>query len=536
MSLNSTLSKNVLSLFLARLDVRSWRPYSLLILVVYSYHIGVPLFGQAIDPVDSQKVLNLKTFATYTSSSSESTSAELDDPSLSNVSAAIDLDHPKDGSGRIFVSTNEGIIHAYSSSGTPLGVFLDMAEPDATPDFERSVGFTTRGLSYIAFHPDYGVAGSPGEGKLYTLYKTKEPGESTPDYSAADLPTKPGDVLSQFAIAEWTVDSNDPNRIDISSRREVIRFELSGNAEDTHGVGQIAFNPFDKQGEPDYGILYIPLGDMYSGGYLHNWQHVQDEDNPFGKILRINPLAINGDPYSIPTDNPFADGGSLLDDDGITEEIASVGFRYPQNLSFAKDSNGNIRLLVFDIGADKYEELNIVDIGDNHGWTSYDGHKKVNRDPDVTTMLNPSEKLRLEFPAGTYDHNFPTAPGKSPTLGGTAIAGGFVVSDPDDATFQSQVLFGDLARGSFFHADFNALVSADAADTQATLSVMHVTLDGSRPGSFPDFIGTSDRGDVRFGVDESGRVFLVSRRTNVIYLTDMIADQPYILALTGTDQ
>ena len=475
-------------------------------------------FGQAPDPEDSTKVLNLTTFATFSA--------------VAN-SGGIDLTHPKDGSGRVFVSTNEGKIHAFSSTGNSLGTFLDLNTPGVLPDFDSSLGFTTRGLSYMAFHPGYGNAGASGEGKLYTIYKTDEPGLRSPDYSAAGLPTKPGNVLSQYAITEWTVDTNDPNQIDTSSRREVIRFEFSGQGEDTHSVGQLAFNPFALPSDPDHGNLYIPLGDSFAGGTVPNWQHVQDENNPFGKVLRINPLENGGDAYSIPVDNPFNNGGILLDNDNNSEEIAAWGFRYPQNMSFAKDSGGNARLVVFDIGADNFEEVNIVDIGDNHGWTRHDGPD----DGNLNTVLNLPAGSTLEFPATAYDHVIPNIPGAAATAGGTAITGGFVVSDPNDPNFQNQLLFSDLARGAFFHADFGELVTADATDNQAAMSVMNVRLDGSAPGGFPSLIG-STRGDARFGVDESGRLFVISRRTNTIFVSDLIADQnpvpePSTLALSA---
>ena len=360
-----------------------------------------PASSEAPDPIDSPKVLTLTTFATYAPSSPDSD--------------GIDLEYSKDGSGRIFLGTNEGKILAFSSTGASLGVLLNMATPGAAPDFSGELRFVTRGLSYFAFHPDYGRRGSPGEGKLYTLYRTTIPGARAPDYSGAALPTKPGDVLSQFAIAEWTVDPDDPNRVDHGSRHELIRFEISGPNLDNHSMGKIAFNPFVEPDHPDYGLLYIPLGDTWSGGGLHNWQHVQDADNPFGKVLCIDPLANGDDPYSIPGDNPFADGGPVLDDDGNAEEIAAVGFRYPENLSFARDAAGNARLVVFDIGADEYEEVNLVDVGDNHGWPSIDGPVEVDRSPEPTSTLNPSPALTLEFPAAVYDHDIPNLPGTART-------------------------------------------------------------------------------------------------------------------------
>jgi len=371
------------------------------------------VFGQAKDPLYSSKVLKLTTFATHSSASSPE--------------AAIDLTHPRDGSGRIFVSTNEGRIHAFSSSGTPLETFLDFNTAQVA-DFEATLDFTTNGLSYIAFHPDYARAGAPGEGKLYTFYKSRMPGTRAPDYSGAALATRPGDVLSQYVLVEWTVDRNDPNRIDTESRREVMRIEFSGPAVTVHSIGEIGCNPYSRPGQADYGNLYITAGDAFAGGALKNFQFVQDRDNPFGKVLRIDPLQKGDAPYSIPPDNPFQDGGPLLDDDGNAEEIFAWGLRYPQNFSFARNTRNNPRLIVFDIGATDFEEVNIVDLGDNHGWTRYRGPVEGN----AKTELNLPSRPRHSYPAAVYDHTIPSLPGGTPEKRSAAITGGFVVSDPGD--------------------------------------------------------------------------------------------------------
>ncbi len=489
---------------------RALPPFPIRLVLIAALAAGTPygtapVFGQAEDPLNSSKVLNLNTFATHSSASSPE--------------SAIDLTHPRDGSGRIFVSTNQGRIHAFSSSGTYLGRFLDF-NTAAVPDFDNSLGFTTNGLSYIAFHPNYGTVDAPGEGKLYTIYKSHVPGAREPDYTGARLATRPGDVISQYAIVEWTVEADNPNRIDTASRREVIRFEFSGPGDTVHSVGEISFNPFPKRGEADYGNLYLALGDAYAGGAVKNWQHVQDSDNPFGKLLRINPLQSGSDRYSVPADNPFHEGGSLLDEDNNVEEIFAWGLRYPQNFSFAKDARGSHRLIVFDIGAADFEELNIVDLGDNHGWSRRDGPIEGNRN----TALKLPPGSTLESPAAVYDHNIPNLPNGIPIAGSAAITGGFVVSDPGDTTFQNQVIFGDLARCAFFHADFDDLLTADAADTQASIWVMAVSLDGGPAALFGDLI-SKGRCDARFGVDERGRLFVISRQTNGIYLTDLIADQ-----------
>ena len=177
-------------------------------------------------------------------------------------------------------------------------------------------------------------------------------------------------------------------------------------------------------------------------------------------------------------------------------------------------------MIVFDIGAGDFEEVNIVDLGDNHGWSRHDGPV----DGNMKTVLKLPPSSTLEFPATVYDHNIPNLPGATPTEGSAAITGGFVVSDPSDPGFQNQVVFSDLPRGAFSHADFDDLLAADAANTQASMSVMAVSLDGSPPGLFRDLI-RNNRGDVRFGVDERDRLCIISRLTNKIYLTNLIADQ-----------
>ncbi|UYV12062.1 MAG: PQQ-dependent sugar dehydrogenase [Phycisphaera sp.] len=461
--------------------------------------------AQAPDPLPSSTVLELSTFATI---------------STIDRSGAIDLDAPRDGSGRVFVSTNEGKVFIFSAAGDPLGVFLDLAAPGVLPDFRQIFRLSTNGLSYSAFHPDYAVPGTAGEGKFYTTSMSVRPGSRAPDYSGAALPSRPGDSRAQYAITEWTVDASDPNRIDTTSRREVIRFEFSGRVVDSHSVGQLMFDPYAEPGDANYGLLHIPLGDMNNGSGNPGWQHVQDRDNPFGKILRIDPLQNGTDRYSVPASNFYADGGPLLDDDGNTEEIFAWGMRNPQNMCFARDALGNGRLLVFDIGDEKFEEINIVDNGDNHGWTRYDGPD----DGNLGTVLRLPSGSTLEFPAAVYDHEIPNTPGATPTAENTAIVGGFPVIDPSDPGFGEQVLFSDLARGAFFHADLGELFAADAGDTQADVFVMNVSVDGSTPGGINDILGL-DRVDPRFGSDESGRVFVVSRQVDTVWVADLVIDE-----------
>jgi len=53
---------------------------------------------------------------------------------------------------------------------------------------------------------------------------------------------------------------------------------------------------------------------------------------------------------------------------------------------------------------------------------------------------------------------------------------------------------------------------------------MNVSVDGSAPGAFVDILGVS-RADPRFGSDESGRVFVVSRVLDTVWVADLVIDE-----------
>ncbi len=114
------------------------------------------------------------------------------------------------------------------------------------------------------------------------------------------------------------------------------------------------------------------------------------------------------------------------------------------------------------------------------------------------------------LPVLEYDHDT-----------GRAIIGGLVVSDPSDASFQSQVIFGDLPTGKMFHADYGAVLAAETAGKQALIFEMLVDIGGS-VGNFADLIDAGGRGDARFGFDEAGNVYIVSKLVNTIYSTGLV--------------
>jgi glucose/arabinose dehydrogenase len=105
-----------------------------------------------------------------------------------------------------------------------------------------------------------------------------------------------------------------------------------------HDGGRIAFGPDGK--------LYVATGE--SG----NPQLAQDRSSLGGKILRINPDG------SIPSDNPDP-----------ASPVWSFGHRNIQGLAW--DSAG--RLWATEYGANRFDELNLIQPGGNYGWPIAEG-------------------------------------------------------------------------------------------------------------------------------------------------------------------
>jgi glucose/arabinose dehydrogenase len=122
-----------------------------------------------------------------------------------------------------------------------------------------------------------------------------------------------------------------------------------------HDGGRIAFGPDGK--------LYVATGEV------GNTDLAQDKSSLGGKILRIN---ADG---SIPGDNPDP-----------ASPIWSYGHRNIQGLAW--DSAG--RLWATEYGANKVDELNLIQRGGNYGWPIAEGRS------DETGFINPA----VEWPTG----------------------------------------------------------------------------------------------------------------------------------------
>ncbi|HMG44125.1 MAG TPA: PQQ-dependent sugar dehydrogenase [Acidimicrobiales bacterium] len=154
----------------------------------------------------------------------------------------------------------------------------------------------------------------------------------------------------------------DGESIDEGSRREIL---TAGPAQANHNGGDIAFGPD--------GFLYFGLGDGGGGGDPDS--NGQDTETQLGKLMRIDPegavAAGDDEPYLIPADNPFADGGG-------SPEVWAYGLRNPWRFSF-DPANGD--LWIGDVGQGEWEEIDWLPATDgtgagrgaNLGWNAMEG-------------------------------------------------------------------------------------------------------------------------------------------------------------------
>ncbi len=240
-------------------------------------------------------------------------------PSL-RFSRPVDFQIPGDGSGRIFVVEQAGVIRVLDnrSDAGSADVFLDIRSRVRDQGNEE-------GLLGLAFHPNFAT-----NGYFYVDYTASSP--------------------RRTVVARYRVDPNDPDRALPGSETIILQVNQPYS---NHNGGQIVFGPD--------GYLYVALGDGGSGGDPHD--HGENPATLLGSILRID--VDGGSPYAIPSDNPFAG-----DTQGRREEIYAYGLRNPWRISFDSSTG---QLWAADVGQNLYEEVNIIEKGANYGWDVMEG-------------------------------------------------------------------------------------------------------------------------------------------------------------------
>jgi glucose/arabinose dehydrogenase len=231
------------------------------------------------------------------------------------------LTHAGDGSNRVFVATQRGVIHVFPNDqkATKTSIFLDLLDRVFYSDDENE-----QGLLGLAFHPNFKT-----NGEFFVFYTTKK--------------ARLTNLVSRFRVRR-----DDPSRADPDSEEPLLRIT---HAFWNHDGGTICFGPD--------GHLYIALGDGGSANDPHD--NGQNLKTMLGKILRIDAnqksKSFN---YSIPKDNPFV---------GRTDarpEIWAYGLRNVWRMAFDRKTGA---LWAADVGQNLYEEIDLIVSGGNYGWS-----------------------------------------------------------------------------------------------------------------------------------------------------------------------
>ena len=254
-------------------------------------------------------------------------------PNLS-FSNPVDLQDPRDGTNRLFVVEQAGIIKVFenTSSVSSSSIFLDIRDRVTTGG--------ELGLLGLTFHSSYA-----NNGYFYVNYTAAGPLRS---------------VIARYSVS--TTDLNQPNK---GSEQIGLTYDQPFT---NHNGGQVSFGPD--------GYLYIATGDGGSGGDPQN--NAQNRSSLLGKILRIdvnNPSG--GRNYGIPADNPYAGNSS-----GFREEIFAYGLRNPWRFSFDAATG---TLWCGDVGQSTREEIDIIEKGNNYGWRTMEGSLCFNPPTGCTT-------------------------------------------------------------------------------------------------------------------------------------------------------
>ncbi len=233
-----------------------------------------------------------------------------------------------------------------------------------------------QGMLGLAFHPDYAT-----NGRLFVYYT---------------------DLSGNRQLSEFSV-SDDPNRADPEAENVLFELEQPPESSDTrHYGGAVVFGPD--------GYLYVSLGD---GADSKN--QGQNPDTFFASIVRLD--VDSGDPYAIPSDNPFVSGGGAA-------EVWAYGLRNPWRFSIDPVEN---LMYIADVGQERWEEVDIVSVaegGYNFGWPLTEG----------THCFSPSDcdMTGLTLPVFEYDHDE-----------GCSITGGYVYRGNEIPELAGHYFYGD---------------------------------------------------------------------------------------------
>ena len=308
--------------------------------------------------------------------------------------------HAGDGTNRVFVAEQEGIIKVFKNDqeAEEATVFLDIDERCVYADNKNE-----EGLLGFAFHPKF-----KENGEFFLYYTSSE----------ADLLSK----ISRFRVSE-----NDPNVADPESEEVILRVPQPFW---NHNGGTLVFGPD--------GYLYIALGDGGNGSDPNG--NGQNLTTLLGSILRIDiDHKADGIHYAIPKDNPFV--GKLVPSGARGKtvpargEIYAYGLRNVWRMAFDRETG---LLWAGDVGQGVWEEIDIVRSGGNYGWNIREAKHWFRPDG------NDADRPDLIDPIWEYHHDI-----------GKSITGGAVYRGTRVPELVGKYVYADYVSGLLWALDYD---------------------------------------------------------------------------------
>jgi len=318
-------------------------------------------------------------------------------------------------------------------------LFLDMHEAvtNRTPGASIENGiYYEDGLMGMAFHPGFAT------NRYFFVTYTVQVGGSF-----------------YLRLSRFEADSGNPDVADPTS--EVILIDQLDD-QPNHNGGDIHFGPDgylflatgDEGGQQDLEQNSQKLnGDFFCGVFRIDVDRRpgNPEPNPHPSI----PVDTNGVAhFSIPADNPFIhtslggtwdgdlNGESLTNDLGnVRTEFWAHGFRHAWRMSFDSLTGD---LWVGDVGQDAYEEINLVQPGENYGWVYREGTNNTGFRTPVPPGFSSTD------PVVVIPH---TDIGSDPQYEGDSIVGGYVYRGNRFPEFYGHYIFCDSVTGHIWERD-----------------------------------------------------------------------------------
>lgn len=265
---------------------------------------------------------------------------------------------PQPNSNRLWVIGRQGHVWWFENNAGTTTKTL------ALDHYNSTMGREDCGMLGLAFHPQFGQAGSPNRGYMYIWYNYRPTGNSTSVGANYNR-------LSRFKLEDGAATINPASEYVMINQFDEHSW---------HNGGDMFFGPD--------GFLYVPNGDeggandqfnntqKMNGGLFSGVLRIDVDQNPArSHPIRRQPQAGGTPPagwpatfsqgYSIPNDNPWLDpNGAIL------EEFYAIGLRSPHRMT-RDPVTGSV--FIGDIGQSAREEIDVLAKGANYQWGYREG-------------------------------------------------------------------------------------------------------------------------------------------------------------------